>query len=160
MPPHIAYTLGSYNTARHFRIDHLVGSLAPGRYADVVLLSDPERVTIDRVYADGLLVSENYKPVVPVPKIDWPEWATKTVDLGATISASDFVVAAPNGRTTVTAAILSPFYHEPNFMTERSASQRGSGRARRRQERLPKWRSLTVIPEKSESPGCSGKMWA
>ncbi len=126
VPPHIAYTLGSYNTARHFRIDHLVGSLAPGRYADVVLLSDPERVTIDRVYADGLLVSENYKPVVPVPKIEWPVWATKTVDLGATISASDFVVAAPNGRATVTAAILSPFYHEPNFMTEQLSVKEGA----------------------------------
>jgi len=118
VPTHIAYTLGSYNTARHFRIDHLVGSLAPGRYADVVLLSDPERVTIEQVYADGILVSENYKPILPVPKIEWPEWATKTVDLGGTISASDFVVKAPEGCSTATAAILSPFYHEPHFMTE------------------------------------------
>jgi adenine deaminase len=34
--PEIAYTLGSYNTARHFRIDHLVGSLAPRRRGVVV----------------------------------------------------------------------------------------------------------------------------
>ena len=86
VPLEIAYTLGSYNTARHFRIDHLVGSLTPGRYADVVLLSDPEKVKIKAVYADGIKVSEDYKMLVPVPKIDWPEWATKTVNLSGTSS--------------------------------------------------------------------------
>ena len=68
-PTEIAYALGSYNTARHFRIDHLVGSLTPGRYADVVLLSDPEQVKIKAVYADGAKVSEDYKMLVAVPKI-------------------------------------------------------------------------------------------
>jgi adenine deaminase len=117
VPSHIAYTLGSLNTARHFRIDHLVGSITPGRYADVVLLSDPEKVTIEQVYADGMLVSEKYKPLLPVPKIEWPVWATKTVNLGGTITADHFVVEAPEGRSTVEAAILSPFYHEPQLMT-------------------------------------------
>jgi adenine deaminase len=117
VPPLIAYTLGSYNTARHFRIDHIVGSLAPGRYADVVLLSDVEQVRIDQVYADGILVAKNYKPLLPVPHIDWPTWATKTVNLGGSITAGHFVVKAPPGRASVTAAILSPFYHEPEFMT-------------------------------------------
>jgi len=98
VPPLVAYTLGSFNPARHFRIDHLVGSLAPGRYADVVLLSNVEKVTIDRVYADGILVSQNYKPLLPVPKIAWPAWATKTVNLGGVIGADHFVIQAQGGR--------------------------------------------------------------
>ena len=102
--------MGSYNTARHFRIDHLVGSLAPGRYADVVLLSDPEQVEIKLVYADGLIVSEDDKMLVPVPKIDWPRWATKTVHLGRKIEPRDFAVGAPAGRTTVQAVVRAfPF---------------------------------------------------
>ena len=125
VPPLVAYTLGSFNPARHFRIDHLVGSLAPGRYADVVLLSNVEKVTIDRVYADGILVSQNYKPLLPVPKIAWPAWATKTVNLGGVIGADHFVIQAPAGRSTVTAAILSPFYHEPDFMTATLAVKDG-----------------------------------
>lgn len=117
VPPHIAYSLGGFNTARHFRIDHLVGSLTPGRYADVVLLSDPDKVTIDQVYADGILVSKNYKPLLPVPKIEWPVWATKTVDLGGVITAQHFELKAPAVRETVQAAILSPFYQQPELMT-------------------------------------------
>ena len=93
----IAYTLGSYNTARHFRIDHIVGSLAPGRYADVVLLSDAEQVRIDQVYADGIQVAKNYQTLVPVPHIDWPTWATKTVNLGGTISRRTFRSESPAG---------------------------------------------------------------
>jgi adenine deaminase len=116
VPVECAYALGSYNTARHFRIDHWVGSIAPGRYADVVLLSDPTKLVIDQVYADGLKVSERGKMLVPVPKIDWPEWVTNTVNLGGTITAAHFAVAAPAGRTTVEAAILKPFHFEPDFM--------------------------------------------
>ncbi len=115
--PEVAYTLGSYNTARHFRIDHLVGSLTPGRYADLVLLSDPQRVQIRAVYSDGIKVSEDYKMLVPVAHIEWPEWATKTVNLGRKIEAADFAVAAPLGRTTVQAAVVPPFHHQKDFFT-------------------------------------------
>lgn len=117
VPMEVAYTLGSLNTARHFRIDHLVGSITPGRYADLVLLSDPETVAIREVWSDGILVSRDGRPMVAVPAIDWPEWATRTVDLGGTITPAHFEVRAPEGRETVTAAILAPFYHEPDFMT-------------------------------------------
>jgi len=118
VPVEVAYSMGSLNTARHFRIDHWVGSIAPGRYADVVLLSDPKAVRIHSVYADGRLVSEGGRPLVPVPRIDWPDWATKTVHFGGPVSAADFAVRAPPGRDTVQAAILAPSYFKPDFMTE------------------------------------------
>jgi adenine deaminase len=117
VPPEIAYALGSFNTARHFRIDHWVGSLTPGRYADVVLLSDPKKLVIEAVYSDGRKVSEQGRMLVPVPKIDWPTWATKTVNLGGRITASDFVIAAPPGQETVHAATPTPFDFKPEFAT-------------------------------------------
>ena len=117
VPPEIAYALGSYNTARHFRIDHWVGSITPGRYADVVLLSDPATVKIESVYADGKKVSERGRPLLPVPRIDWPEWATKTVNLGGRIDASHFVIKAPPGRDTVQAATLKLFHFQPDLPT-------------------------------------------
>jgi adenine deaminase len=117
VPMEIAYAMGSYNTARHFRIDHWVGSIAPGRYADVVLLSDPKKLVIAQVYADGKKVSERGKMLVPVPKIEWPKWATKTVNLGGKITAGHFAVQAPSGRETVTAAILEATAHREEFLT-------------------------------------------
>ena len=81
------FLMASYNTARHFNIDHLVGSIAPGRYADVVLLRDIEKVQIDRVYANGKLAASHkdndYKYLLPIPKIDYPDWTKNTFNIGA-----------------------------------------------------------------------------
>jgi adenine deaminase len=117
VPVEAAYTLGSFNVARHFRIDHWVGSLSPGRYADVVFVGDPAKVDVEEVYADGRRVSAGGRMVVPVTAVPWPSWATKTVRLGGTIEPSHFEVRAPEGRATVQAALLAPFHFEPDFMT-------------------------------------------
>jgi adenine deaminase len=109
--PH-AYAMASYYPARHSHIEHWVGSIAPGRYADVVLLSDPAKVTIQRVFADGKLAGEGRKYLLEVPKIDWPAWATDTINIGHRVQAEEFAIQAPAGRMTVTAAIQEPFYRE------------------------------------------------
>lgn len=108
--PEIAYQLGSYNVARHFHIEHLVGSIAPGRYADVVLLSDPKKVAITRVFANGKLAARGGEYLLPIPNIDYPEWATRTVRIHRKLSAEDFVIRAPEGRREVQAALMQPFY--------------------------------------------------
>jgi adenine deaminase len=38
LPPELVYRMVTINVAEHFRVDHLVGSLAPGRWADLVLI--------------------------------------------------------------------------------------------------------------------------
>ena len=124
-----AYLMGSYNTARHFRIDHLVGALAPGRYADVVLLDDPEAVSITQVFVNGKLAT---KPgdgnllmyTLEIPKVDYPDWAKDTINLPRPLVAADFAVRAPN-RDTVMAAILEPFYFAPGFMQAELPVQNG-----------------------------------
>ncbi|HEY7776242.1 MAG TPA: adenine deaminase C-terminal domain-containing protein [Kineobactrum sp.] len=116
--PSIAYQMGSYNTARHFRIDHLVGSIAPGRYADIVLLTDPETVAIDRVYANGMLAARKGKYLLDIPDIEYPEWASGTINIGRSVTAEDFVIKAEVGRSEMNVAILEPFYFGDRFMTE------------------------------------------
>jgi adenine deaminase len=117
VPVEAAYAMGSYYTARHWHLEHLVGSIAPGRYADVVLLNDPKTVSIDSVIADGKLAAEHGKYLLPIPKIDWPKWATQTIDIGRDLTAADFQIQAPAGKSEVDAAILTLFYFEPDFMT-------------------------------------------
>ena len=116
-PVEAAYAMASYYPARHWHLEHLVGSIAPGRYADVVLLSDPATVKIKEVYADGKKVAEGENYLPAIPKIDWPDWATKTMNIGRAITAADFRIDAPAGKTSVTAALLEPYYFEPDFLT-------------------------------------------
>ncbi|MEM1432903.1 MAG: adenine deaminase C-terminal domain-containing protein [Pseudomonadota bacterium] len=116
--PETAYALGSYNTARHFRIDHLVGSIAPGRYADLVVLKDVATVAIDRVYVNGRKAAEGGRYLLPVPEVVYPEWARNTIKLPRPLAAEDFAVRADPTRQTVQAAIMKPFYFADRFMTE------------------------------------------
>lgn len=113
--PRIAYQLGSYNTARHFHIEHLVGSIAPGRYADVVLLSDPAAVTIESVYANGKLAAKAGKYLLDIPEIKYPNWATNTLNIGRELTANDFRIAAHPGRKEMSVAVLEPFYFAPEL---------------------------------------------
>jgi adenine deaminase len=117
LDPEIAIQCATINPARHMRIDHLVGSIAPGRYSDVVLLEDVPSLKIAHVYADGQLVSAGKTYSGPLPRIDWPDWARKTMNIGRTLSAADFTIPAEQGRTAMQAAVLRPFHWNEDFLT-------------------------------------------
>lgn len=117
LAPEIAIQCVTINPARHMRLTPWVGSIAPGRYADIVLLSDVESFRIAKVWADGKQVSDGKKYLPEVPKIDWPEWATKTINIGRDLTADDFTIAAEPDRETMNAAVLRPFHWADDFLT-------------------------------------------
>jgi adenine deaminase len=116
-PPEAAYAMASFNPAKHAHMDPIVGSIAPGRYADVVLLTSVKDVAIKYVFANGQLAAKDGKYLLSVPKIDWPSWATDTIHIGRKLTAKDFEILAPAGKTTVTAAIQGPLYTDPEQKT-------------------------------------------
>ena len=59
--PMTAIQMGSINSAEAYRIDHLVGSISPGRFADILLVEDLCKFEIDTVIAKGKLTVENGK---------------------------------------------------------------------------------------------------
>lgn len=117
LAPEIAIQCATINPARHMRLTPWVGSIAPGRYADIVLLSDVQTFEIAKVWADGQQVSEGKRYLLDVPKIDWPEWATKTINIGRDLTAAEFAIKAEPGRDAMTAAVLRPFHWDDNFLT-------------------------------------------
>lgn len=115
-PVEKAYAMASLYPARHWQVEHLVGSLAPGRYADVVLLSDPEKVIIEKVYASGRLAYADGAYQLPIPEVAYPEWAYNTVNIGKELTAADFAIPSPaSDLATAKAAILEMFYFEEDF---------------------------------------------
>ena len=117
LAPEIAIQCLTINPARHMRLTPYVGSLSPGRFGDVVLLSDVGKLAIAEVWADGAQVSEGKRYIGPVPEIKWPEWATRTVNINRTIRPEDFALAAEPGRATMNAAVIRPFHWHPDFYT-------------------------------------------
>jgi adenine deaminase len=116
LAPEIAIQLVTINPARHMRLTPWVGSIAPGRFADLVMLDDVASLSIAEVWADGEQVSRGGSYIGALPAIDWPQWATQTVKIDREMTAADFAIAAPQGRDTVSAALLRPFHWADDFI--------------------------------------------
>jgi len=88
--PFDAIRMASLNSARHFRIDDQVGSLAPSRRADMILVKSLEKPIPSIVIAQGRIVARDGRMVVAVPEFSWPEWALKTINIGGVMTADRF----------------------------------------------------------------------
>ncbi|MDF1873873.1 adenine deaminase [Vannielia sp.] len=106
LDPLIALQMATVNTASHFGLERELGSITPGRRADMILTSDLRSLPIGAVWAKGVLVAENGQVRVEFPHLDWPEAARDTVHLGKTLTAEDFVITAPEGKNTVRARVI------------------------------------------------------
>ncbi|MBR2802328.1 MAG: adenine deaminase [Erysipelotrichaceae bacterium] len=99
--PITAISIASVNAAKHFRMNEDIGSIAPGRYADILLCPSIEEIHPQIVYVKGQKVFE--KDVMPVQPIEhvYPEWIRDTVKLVRPITPEVFQVKAPEGKEEV-----------------------------------------------------------
>lgn len=104
--PLVALQMATLNTATHFGLEREIGSLTPGRRADVILTSDLESLPIEHVIARGQTVAQDGAITVDCPHYAWPGTARQTVRLGKVLSAQDFEVTAPTGANAVTANVI------------------------------------------------------
>ena len=104
--PLVALQMATLNTATHFGLEREIGSLTPGRRADVILTSDLKTLPIEQVIARSKTVSINGKLTVDCPHLDWPAHARQTVHMGADKTAADFEITAPEGANSVTANVI------------------------------------------------------
>ncbi len=95
--PLVALQMCTVNTATHFGLERELGSIAPGRRADMILTSDLRALPIEQVFARGVSVARDGVIEVDCPHLNWPEEARQTVHLGKVLTEEDFEIAAPSG---------------------------------------------------------------
>ncbi|ADO42462.1 adenine deaminase [Ketogulonicigenium vulgare] len=116
LSPEKAIQCVTINPARHMRLQAHVGMIAPGRYADIVLLSDVADLQIAEVWADGLPASKGTDYIGALPAIDWPAWARTSVHINREITAADFALHHDGDVADV--ALLRPFHWAPDFIRD------------------------------------------
>lgn len=104
--PLVALQMATVNSATHFGMEREIGSIAPGRRADVILTSDLSELPVEMVFARGRKVAEGGTITVECPHLDWPADVRDTVKLGKELAAADFEVPAPEGANRVTAKVI------------------------------------------------------
>ncbi|CAN5544296.1 hypothetical protein BH23ACI1_BH23ACI1_26820 [soil metagenome] len=110
VPPVTAYQMATINNAAHWQVSQLHGVLAPGRYADVLIVSDVEAVVIDRVFASGRLAAAQGRLTTPLDAGPEDPSLRNTVRLSRELRAPDFEILAPPSRREVQAYVLPPRY--------------------------------------------------
>ncbi len=110
LAPMTAIQMATINTAEHFGVARDIGMIAPGRYADVLIVDNLPQMQIKQVIARGHLVAENGQNLVDLPTYDYPEWVKSSINLGRRLSAEDFrlqISSSLNSNpTTITANVI------------------------------------------------------
>lgn len=104
--PLIALQMATINTATHFGLERELGSIAPGRRADMIITSDLKTLPIEHVIARGKTVAKDGNITVDCPHYDWPDSARQTVHLGKPLEEKDFDILAPKGKNTVMTRVI------------------------------------------------------
>ncbi|MBE0412791.1 adenine deaminase [Yoonia sp.] len=103
--PLVALQMATINTATHFGLERELGSIAPGRRADMILTSDLTTLPIEHVIARGQTVAQDGKITVDCPHYAWPADARATVRMQP-LSDAHFEIHAPEGANSVTAKVI------------------------------------------------------
>lgn len=92
--------MGTLNPAVHYKKESDLGSLTPGRFADIVLLKELDCFAPEMVIANGKLVAKQGKMVVDTEKGEVDPDYTRSVRLPEDFSADCFRVEAEDGKDT------------------------------------------------------------
>lgn len=105
LPPLTAIQMATLNTAEHFGLAREIGQIAPGRWADILLVPDLRDFQAEMVIARGRVIAEGGRLLVDLPSFPYPDWALLSVNLPRPLTASDFRLPAPHA-STVTANVI------------------------------------------------------
>ncbi|MCI1933577.1 MAG: adenine deaminase [Atopobiaceae bacterium] len=98
-----AVQMATINCATCFHLEHELGSIAPGKCADIVLLDSLDDFSVRKVFIDGDLVAENGHALFDVKPFAWPSNLTHTMNLGLKICPETFRILTnkPDGSCRV-----------------------------------------------------------
>ena len=112
MPPMQAIKAATIRAAKHFRIDDEVGSITPGRLADILLVKDIRHIEPTAVFFEGELVAEDGVLRVDCPVSAYPDWIKDTVHLKRPITPECFVKRAKSTTDSARVHVINTINHQ------------------------------------------------
>ena len=114
-----AFQMASYNVARHFGLGNLIGGIAPGRYADILVLPDLRTVKPEYVISSGRIAAHAGELLVPPRAHKYPAWTQDSLRLPREFEPGDFKIPidAPDGpRTLRVMDLISTYVTHPALL--------------------------------------------
>ncbi|MDR6878698.1 adenine deaminase [Bacillus sp. 3255] len=92
--PVTAIQMVTINVARYFNLEKDLGSITPGKCADIVLLDDLYKVEPAVVITDGTVIYENGRLAAEFPVYTYPEQILHSMHVKRALAAEDFRLAS------------------------------------------------------------------
>lgn len=108
LDPMDALQIATVNAARHFRLEDEIGSITPGRLADILLVDDLRELKPSVVIFEGQVVAQDGKLLKECPVTEYPDWLKHTVTLKRPITADSFRIQAPGDSADVRVIDMIP----------------------------------------------------
>jgi adenine deaminase len=106
LPEIAAVQMATINTAEHFGVSRDIGSIAPGRFADVLLVRDLANFHPELVIARGKPSAQDGKLLVDLPKAEYPQWSKDTMHLSRALTTGDFRLDARRFESEASAHVI------------------------------------------------------
>ncbi len=90
VPPVEAIKMATLNAARHFRLEDEIGSITPGRKADILLVPDLNEMKPSVVFFEGKAVAKDNNLLADCPVSAYPDWIKQTIQLKNPITPASF----------------------------------------------------------------------
>jgi len=101
-----AIRMVTLNVAEHFGLDHMVGGIAPGRFADLCIIPDIRNITPAWVISNGKIIAKDGKCKI-LPRIHkYSEESLNSVNLTKIVTKDDFKISAPVGTKQANVRVI------------------------------------------------------
>lgn len=96
LDPIKAIQMATINIAKRFKVDNLLGGIAPSKLADIIIIDDLKKINVKMVFVGGKLLAENGKSLWIFPKkYKASEELFHTMNVKRKILPEDFKIRAP-----------------------------------------------------------------
>ena len=104
--PILAIQMATINIARHFAIDDFIGGIAPGKYADIIIIPDLRTIQAEYVISNGQVIAKNGQLVIQPRKYTYPKSFQNTIRLPRNLDANDFAIHVESDRSQVKVRVI------------------------------------------------------
>lgn len=104
--PVTAVQMATINVAEHFSLSGLIGGIAPGRYADMLIIPDERTIRPNYVISNGCIVAKDGEILVPPRQHTFAQRSLNSVHLPSPMTDADFRITASGGTSSVRVRII------------------------------------------------------
>jgi adenine deaminase len=101
-----AVQMATINTAEYFALDGIIGGIAPGKHADMVVIPNPRHIAAEYVISKGRILAREGELLIPPRPHAFGEKSRNSIHLKRRLRTSDFAIGVTDGAADVKVRVI------------------------------------------------------